>query len=281
MQAMNANLFNEFSWLMLLADNGAMVAFLGCAAALFGAFCLARRLFRRLPMGNSSSGQERRGDCGGGPALALQAVKSRLREAGIAEAHIPARLQDAARSLSELRDQLEAVRPEALALVDRGDFEAAAAALSCELRLTPVPPGGRAPDEARRDAELFAAAAEIDQLNLDYRAAADKYDAAARLVCAAEPDASAGALWRFRMAQGRALVDDGAARGLGESLIGAVESYDRALAAVSRAHSPFAWAATQFHRADALLASGVNDNEAGRIEEAVELLSAGAGGVDA
>ena len=71
------------------------------------------------------------------------------------------------------------------------------------------------------------------------------------------------------MAQGRALADDGAEGGHGESFLGAIECYDRALDAVSRDESPFAWAATQFHRADALLASGVNDNEASRVEEAV------------
>ena len=200
---------------------------------------------------------------------------TRLREAGVDEAHIPAHVRDAAQSLSELRTRLLDVHPEALELVDRGDFEAAAATLKqdCELRLAPID-GMRAPDEACRDAELYAAAAAIDQLNLDHRGAAKKYAAAARLVSnAAEivgaPPASAGAAWRFRMAQGRALVEDGARSGQGDSLVGAIESYDRALDAVSRAQSPFAWAQTQFHRADALLAAGVNDNEPCRVEEAV------------
>jgi tetratricopeptide (TPR) repeat protein len=145
--------------------------------------------------------------------------------------------------------------------------------LDCELRLAPID-GERAPDEACKDAELYAAAAAIDRLNLDHRGAADKYDAAARLVSnaaetAGAPRVSAGAEWRFRMAQARALVDDDAQRGHGDSLIGAIKSYDRALDAVSRAETPFAWAETQFHRADALLASGVNDNEPSRVEEAV------------
>ncbi len=208
-------------------------------------------------------------------ADSLRAVESRCREAGVAEAHIPAHVQDAARSLAELRRRLLDVHPEALELVDRGDFEAAAAKLKldCELRLAPVG-GARAPEDASRDAELCAAAAAIDQLNLDHRGAAEKYAAAADLVsnaaeAAGTPPASAGAAWRFRMAQGRALVDDGARSGQGDSLIGAIESYDRALDAVSRAQSPLAWARTQFHRADALVASGVNDNVASRIEEAV------------
>jgi tetratricopeptide (TPR) repeat protein len=257
---------------MLLANYGKLFAFLGCAVALFGVFHLARPLFRRLPMGVSP---DEKGGAGADPsgvgAASLQAVESRLREAGVAEAHIPARLRDAAASLSELRERLESVQSEALALIDRGDFEAATAALKqdCELSLAPIDVD-RDPGDARKDAELHAAAAAIDQLNLDYRAAADKYAAAAHLVRGVgEPRTSAGAEWRFCMAQARALADDGAQRGHGESFLGAIESYDRALDAVSRNESPFAWAATQFHRADALLASGVNDNEASRVEEAV------------
>jgi tetratricopeptide (TPR) repeat protein len=263
MQAMDAHLFNEFSGLMLLANDGKLFAFLGCATVLFGVFHFARPLFGACRWASRQTS--------GVSAASLQAVESRLREAGVAEAQIPARLRDAAASLLELRERLEGVRPEALALIERGDFEAAAAALKqdCELSLAPVHPD-RDPDAARKDAELHAAAAAIDQLNLDYRAAADKYAAAARLVRGAgEPRTSAGSEWRFCMAQARALADDGAQRGQGESFLGAIESYDRALDAVSRNESPFAWAATQFHRADALLASGVNDNEASRVEEAV------------
>ncbi|MGA2636880.1 hypothetical protein [Methylocella sp.] len=271
MQVMDAHLFNEFSGLMLLANDGKLLAFLGCAVTLFGVFHLVRPLFRRLPMGvlpDEKGGAS--ADPPGVSAASLQAVESRLREAGVAEAHIPARLRDAT-SLSELRERLEGVQPEALALIDRGDFEAAAAALKqdCELSLAPIDVD-RDPGAARKDAELHAAAAAIDQLNLDYRAAADKYAAAAHLVRGAgEPRTSGGAEWRFCMAQARALADDGAQRGHGESFLGAIESYDRALDAVSRNESPFPWAATQFHRADALLASGVNDNEASRVEEAV------------
>jgi hypothetical protein len=272
---MNAHLFSEFSGLQLLANDGRLFAFLSFAAALFGAFLLARPLFRRLPMGAAPGGADDPFDSSGVTAVSLKAVESRLRDAGLAEAHIPAHVQDAAQSLAELRRRLLDVHPEALELVDRGDFKAAAATLKldCELRLAPID-GARAPEDAGKDAELFAAAAAIDQLNLDHRRAAERYAAAASLVSTAAElagtlPASAGAAWRFRMAQGRALVDDGAQSGQGDSLIGAIESYDRALEAVSRAQSPFAWAQTQFHRADALLASGVNDNEPRRVEEAV------------
>ncbi len=273
MQTMDAHLINEFSGLMLLADDGKLVAFLGAAVALFAAFRVARPLFRRLPMGDAANGTNSGAadDPSGVTPVALRAIEARLREAGVAEAHIPLRVRDAAGALSQLRQRLEDVCPPALALVDRGDFEAAAAALreDCELRLAPID-GERDPDEARNDAEIYAAAAAIDHLQLDYRGAADKYAAAARLVAAAGAlQESAGAAWRFRMAQARALVDNGAAMGCGESLIGAIESYGLALEAVSRAESPFAWAATQFDRADALLASGVNDYEASRVEQAV------------
>ena len=63
---MNAHLFSEFSGLMLLANEGRLLAFLGCAMALFGVFLLARPLFRRLPMGDVPDGADNPGGSSGG-----------------------------------------------------------------------------------------------------------------------------------------------------------------------------------------------------------------------
>jgi tetratricopeptide (TPR) repeat protein len=180
-------------------------------------------------------------------------------------------LRDGAAVLAHLRRRLGSVQPEALALLNRGDFAAAAEALrrDCDARLARVG-ADRDADGVEAAAELCAAAAAVDYFNLDYRAAAEKYAAAARLVAdPAQPGPGGGAAWRYRMAQGRALVDDGAARGAGDSLLAAVEIYDQALDGMSRGEAPHAWVAPRFHRGDALLASGVNDNAASRVEAAV------------
>ena len=98
----------------------------------------------------------------------------------------------------------------------------------CELRLEPID-GMRAPDpdEASRDAELYAAAAAIDQLNLDHRAAAEKYAAAARLVSnAAEtvgsrppaPGRRGAFVWRRRARSSRM------ARGAGRAIASSARS---------------------------------------------------------
>ncbi len=122
----------------------------------------------------------------------------------------------------------------------------------------------------------------IDQLKLDYRSATENYAVAATLVSRfGDPARKDKEEWRLRLELGHALVDDGRHTGDGGSFISAIEAYDQALTLVPRKQSPFDWAATQFHRGDALLASGVNDNEAERFEAAVEFLSRGAGGVDA
>jgi tetratricopeptide (TPR) repeat protein len=273
MQRIDAHLIDDLSGLMRLGNEGKIFLFLGCAIALFAALHLARRCFRALVAGASPDAAAGRhpGDAlsGGIAAATLEALESRLRAVGIAETLIPARLRDAAGVLAGLRAGLAGARPGLLALIDSGDFPAASAALKqdCDLMLGRE---DRDPDEVKAAAEICAAAAAIDHLNLDFQAAAEKYAAAAQLVAGPqERRSSGGAEWRYRMAQAQALVDDGAARGVGEVLLAAIETYDRALDTVARGETPLAWAATHFHLGGALLASGVGDNAICRVEAAV------------
>ena len=253
---------------------------LGCGAAVvFGGFVAARIIFRRLPPDSYGAKQqpslrmapteeEKRAVA---PAC-LQAIESRLREAGVPELLIPWRLRDASQSLARLRARLVKVKPDAVALIDCGDFDAAVAILkqSCEPD-TDLDEGCCEPGQAHQAAEIYADAALIDQLKLDYRSAAENFAAAATLVSRFGDPASKGQEeWRLRIEQGHALVDDGLQTGNGGSFISAIATYDQALSLVPRREAPFNWAATQFHRGDALLASGVNDNETERFEEAVE-----------
>jgi DNA-binding transcriptional MerR regulator len=125
----------------------------------------------------------------------LRAILVKLGEAGVPDHEIPARLDAAADQLIELRTQLArltndrpefaSIRNQALAHIDRGEFDAARAALAHgreaarELR----------ENVSRNEAEFLADEARIDHLQLDYRAAAEKYAGAAALVTSFERDA--------------------------------------------------------------------------------------------
>ena len=125
----------------------------------------------------------------------LRAILVKLGEAGVPDHEIPARLDAAADQLIELRTQLarltmtgrnllrSAIRPSLF--IDQGEFDAARAALARgreaarELR----------ENVSRNEAEFLADEARIDHLQLDYRAAAEKYAGAAALVTSFQRDA--------------------------------------------------------------------------------------------
>ena len=117
----------------------------------------------------------------------LREVLKRLGETEVAEAEIPDRLAKAADELIRLRADLErlrndrpefaAIRARASALIDKGDFDAARAALR---------EGRRRTDEmleelSRTKAGFLADEARVDRLQLNYDAACAKFAEAARL----------------------------------------------------------------------------------------------------
>jgi tetratricopeptide (TPR) repeat protein len=117
----------------------------------------------------------------------LREVLKRLGETEVAEAEIPDRLAKAADELIRLRADLSklsndrpefaAIRTRASALIDKGDFDAARAALN-EGR-----EHARALREeaSRTEAEFLAQEARVDQLQLNYDAACAKFAEATRL----------------------------------------------------------------------------------------------------
>jgi predicted Zn-dependent protease len=117
----------------------------------------------------------------------LREVLKRLGETEVAEAEIPDRLAKAADELLRLRADLArlsndrpefaAVRARASTLIDKGDFDAARAALN-EGRLR-----ARAMREemSRTEASFLRDEARVDRLQLNYDAACAKLDEAARL----------------------------------------------------------------------------------------------------
>lgn len=240
----------------------------GSLALLFG-FQLAWRAVARLPDAYSAALE-------GGPPVtpaeldgvtsaSRDALAATLRQSGFAGAQFDERLAEAVAALARLRPRLADLQPEALALVDGGDFAAA----SGLLRGGPAP-GHADDDAAQRDAELYAQAAVIDRLTLDYRGAAQNYEAAATLASRfSDEKVRSRQEWRLRMEQGRALVADAADKGNAESLEPAILAYDRALSLVPRRKAPRAWAQTQLQRGDALLVSGCSGAEPKQVEEAV------------
>ena len=115
----------------------------------------------------------------------LQTILTKLIDAGIPDAEIPKRLQDAAAELATLRSRLvnwpdegpdhAQIRTETLALVDQGDFETAS-----EMLRRGRETGWTFPmATCREEAEYHAREAMIDHLQLRFCAAADSYAAAA------------------------------------------------------------------------------------------------------
>ena len=121
------------------------------------------------------------------PEAPLREVLKKLGEAEVAEAEIPERIAKAADELLQLRADLTrlrndrpefaAIRARASALIDKGEFDAARAALN-EGRLA-----ARALREeiARSEAGFLADEARVDRLQLNYDAACAKFAEAASL----------------------------------------------------------------------------------------------------
>ncbi|MFO1102433.1 MAG: tetratricopeptide repeat protein [Methylocystis sp.] len=201
----------------------------------------------------------------------LQAILAKFREAGVAPETIPTRFEAKADELVDLRRQLarlsnerpelSAIRESALALIERGDFDAARAALA---RGREAARALRV-DARRSEAELLADEARVDNLQLAYRAAASKYAEAARLV--ADFDSEGNVNWLLARAvelyaQGDEFEDSAA-------LVDAVAAYRVALMKISRQRAPLQWAATQNDLGDALARLGERQSGIARLEEAV------------
>ena len=155
------------------------------------------------------------------PAAPLHAVLEKLGEKGVPDHEIPAKLDAAADQLIEFRQQLAkrsndrpelaAIREQVLALIDQGDLDAA------RIKLNEGRGAAHALREeaSRNEAEFLADEAGIDNLQLDYRAAADKYAAAAQLVAPFDRKAE----WRFLILQAGVFHDLGKTLPLFQALV--------------------------------------------------------------
>ncbi|ACK49249.1 hypothetical protein Msil_0270 [Methylocella silvestris BL2] len=254
------------------AESQRFILLIGCGAAvLLVGFRMLRKLLGRLPPDPdfcSGDGPVTEAERNGVTVASREAIEAMLRGAKVEEIDLAARRQNAVDTLARLRTRLARSCPDALGLVDLGDFRGAGEALRKSREAIPKSLNG---EGARRDAQIYAEAAALDLVKLDYRGAAENYGAAAALVARFCDDLASGQQeWRLRMEQARALVGDATYNSNDESLTTAIETYDHALSLVPRQQAPHAWAATQFHRGDALVASGVNGAEASKVEEAID-----------
>ena len=208
----------------------------------------------------------------------LRAILGKLGEAGVPDDEIPARLDAAANQLISLRTQLArltnerpefaSIRNQALAYIDRGEFDAARAALARGRDAArPLREKGRALYEtgSRNEAEFLADEAGIDHLNLAYRAAADKYAEAASLVGSFDRDAQQ----KYLLQQAGALGDQGREFGDNEALLEAIDLYRLALTFAPRERAPLQWALMQTNLSNALSTLGERESGTARLEEAV------------
>ncbi len=118
----------------------------------------------------------------------LRAVLVKLGEAGVKDEDIPKRLDEKADELIKLRAKVDALQQgspglaaiaqEAQALIDKGDLDGASRALAARREASRT----RRIDASREDAEILALEARVEDLQLAYRTAAEKYAEAAALI---------------------------------------------------------------------------------------------------
>jgi tetratricopeptide (TPR) repeat protein len=202
----------------------------------------------------------------------LRVILAKLGESGVPDYEITVRLATAADELIELRKQLARltndrpefalIRSQALAQIDRGEFDAAGAALGRGRE------AARAirEDASRNEAEFLAAEARIDHLQLNYRAAAEKYSQAAALVTSFDRNIE----WGYLVQQANELYTQGMEFGEKQALLDAIDVYDAALPLVLRTGVPLDWAMTQNNFGVALQTLGERESGMARLEEAVE-----------
>src|SRR5580704_4361588 len=200
----------------------------------------------------------------------LRGILVKLGEAGVGDEDIAKRLDEKADELIKLRADIAKLRQgpaelasyaqQAQALIDKGDFDGARAALG----------SGQAAAHAMREqssryeAQFLAQDARIDHLQLAYRSAAKKYADAARLMETVDQRQQ----WAFVSAQAEELYNQGNEFGDNPALVEAIAVYRSALSLAPRSQRSLDWATTQNNLGNALYALGERESGTARLEEA-------------
>jgi hypothetical protein len=201
----------------------------------------------------------------------LRAILLKLGEAGVGDADVAKRLDEKADELINLREEIAKLRQgpaelatyaqQAQALIDKGDFDGARAALA----------SGRAAahtmreQSSRYEAQFLAQDAKIDHLRLAYRSAAAKYADAARLMETVDQRRQ----WQLLYAQARELYSQGFEFGDNAALVESIAVDRDRLLLSPRAQHPLAWAAIQNDLGNALWTLGGREGGTAHLEEAV------------
>jgi hypothetical protein len=205
-------------------------------------------------------------------AAPLRAVLVKLGEARIPDHEIPARLNEAADQLIELRtlllqrsnnsSELDVSRKQALTLIDRGDLDGAHAALNHGREIARA----LGKDANQNEARFLSDEAEIDHLQLAYRAAASKYAEAAALVAPFDGEEERELLNQ----QARELAKYGDEFGDRQAIVEAVAIHRRIAENTSRTDEIVGWIGNKINLSNALLDLSRFEAEEGRsIEEAI------------
>ena len=201
----------------------------------------------------------------------LRAILVKLGEAGVSDEDIPKRLDGKADELIKLREEIAQLRrgpqelasfaQQAQALIDKGDFEGAQAALA----------SGRTAARALREqasryeADFSAQEARVYHLQLAYRSAATKYAEAASLIASVDPQQQ----WQFVLAQAYELLSQGDEFGDNPALVEAIDANRKALSLAPRSQRWREWAMTQNNLGLALAILGERESGTAKLEEAV------------
>ncbi|HEU4562035.1 MAG TPA: tetratricopeptide repeat protein [Longimicrobium sp.] len=202
----------------------------------------------------------------------LRAILERMGEAGVPDEQIPARLEAKADEYLALREQwakvgeatpdVEAVRRDAMALIDAGDLDGARYLFADARGALRVARERR----AREEAALLSGEAEIDRLQFRYLAAAERYAEAEALALPFDPDAR----FDFLCKRASAVQQHGDELGDNGALAQAIELWLQALNLRPRAQAPLDWAMVQNNLGNALQLLGDRESGTERLEEAVK-----------
>lgn len=192
------------------------------------------------------------------------AVEAKLRAKTEEYRELSARLQ----RLTNADPRVQALREQAKTLIDHGAFAAVDARLA-DAETLDLESARELQDQLQRPlgsaAESRAERAAVAGMRFDYRAAAEHYAEAARIIAPLGDSAA----WRYRLQEASALYDHGRERGDNDPLRTAIDRYRDLLARTPRAERRDDWAKIQNNLGNALATLGQRESGTARLEEAV------------
>lgn len=196
----------------------------------------------------------------------VPADRLRDRFAQIATEHL--QLKEEIRRFRVADPEVQALRDDASAALDRGDHDAARAALVQARDLVRAKREAVAKvlaDQQREEATLVREQAKVEAARLRFADAARLHEEAAGLL----PEADLDQRWQDLIDAGARWRDHGRDFGDNSALVRAIAAFDRAMALKPRTAFGDDWAAGQVWRGNALMVLGQREGGTARLEEVV------------